>query len=253
VEEEKRIDGDVSITIIIRTCMTQIYKLDQYPDIQFASDRSLLIKVGEEISRENHENVHKIFLLLSSSKIEGVQSIHPAYNSILITFDPCVVHPHRINEIITSLLQQENSLTMPESRIIKIPVCYDDEYALDISIVAKHNSLTIEQVIQFHSEPEYFVYFLGFSPGFPYLGEMPKEIATPRLATPRLTVPEGSVAIGGDQTGIYPLASPGGWNIIGRTPLKLFSPDKEEPTLLRMGDKIKFIPITKKEFEEQKN
>ena len=228
-------------------------QLDKYPDIQFASDRSLLIKVGEEISRENHEKVHKIFLLLSTSEIQGIQSIHPAYNSILITFDPCIVHPHRINEIITSLLQQENSITIPESRIIKIPVCYEDEYALDISNVAKHNSLTIDQVIQFHTQPEYLVYFLGFSPGFPYLGKMPKEISTPRLASPRLKVPEGSVAIGGDQTGIYPLSSPGGWNIIGRTPLKLFSHNKEEPTLLKMGDKIIFVPITKKEFQQQKN
>lgn len=226
---------------------------DKYPDIQFAGDRSLLIKVGEEISRANHEKVHKIFLLLSSLKVQGIQSIHPAYNSILITFDPCIVHPHRINEIITSLLQQENSITIPESRIIKIPVCYEDEYALDISNVAKHNSLTIERVIQFHSQPEYLVYFLGFSPGFPYLGEMPKEISTPRLASPRLKVPEGSVAIGGDQTGIYPISSPGGWNIIGRTPLKLFSPDKEVPTLLKMGDKVKFVPITKKEFQQLKN
>ncbi|MFA5803165.1 MAG: 5-oxoprolinase subunit PxpB [Melioribacteraceae bacterium] len=228
-------------------------QLNKYPDIQFANDRSLLIKVGKEISRENHEKVHKIFLLLNSSKIEGIQSIHPAYNSILITFDPCIISPHRINEIITSLFEQENSVTIPESRIITIPVCYEDEYALDISNVAKQNSLTIDQVIQFHSQPEYLVYFLGFSPGFPYLGEMPKEIATPRLASPRLKVPEGSVAIGGDQTGIYPLSSPGGWNIIGRTPLKLFSPDKEEPTLLRMGDKVKFVPITKKEFQQLKN
>lgn len=228
-------------------------QLDKYPDIQFAGDRSLLIKVGEEISRENHEKVHKIFLLLSSLKVQSIQSIHPAYNSILITFDPCVVHPYQIKEIITSLLQQENSVTIPESKIIKIPVCYSDEYALDISNVAKQNSLTIDQVIQFHSQPEYLVYFLGFSPGFPYLGEMSKEIATPRLATPRLKVTEGSVAIGGDQTGIYPISSPGGWNIIGRTPLKFFSPDKEEPTLLKMGDKIKFIPITKKEFQQLKN
>lgn len=228
-------------------------QLEIYPNIQFASDRSLLIKVGEEISRENHEKVFRIFLFLSSSKIQGIQSIHPAYNSVLVTFDPCIVHPHQINEIITSLLQQENSVTIPESRIIKIPVCYEDEYALDISNVAKHNFLTIEQVIQVHSQPEYLVYFLGFSPGFPYLGEMPKEIATPRLQTPRIKVPAGSVAIGGDQTGIYPLSSPGGWNIIGRTPLRLFSTDKEDPTLLKMGDKIKFVPITKNKFEQMKN
>lgn len=230
-----------------------VLQLDQYPDIQFVSDRSLLIKVGEEISRENHKRIHRIFLLLKASKVLGIQSIHPAYNTILITFDPCIVHPHRIHENIISLLQQENTVTISESRTIKIPVCYEGEYSLDISIVAKHNSLTIEQVIGFHTQPEYLVYFLGFSPGFPYLGEMPTEIATPRLASPRLKVPEGSVAIGGDQTGIYPISSPGGWNIIGRTPLKLFSLDNEEPTLLRMGDKIKFIPITKKEFHKLKN
>ena len=227
--------------------------LNKYPDIQFASDRSLLIKIGEAISRENHEKVLKLFFLLSASKVQGIQSIHPAYNSILITFDPCFVHPHQINEIITSLLQQENSVTIPESRIINIPVCYEDEFAMDILKVARYNSLTVDQVIQFHSQPEYLIYFLGFSPGFPYLGQMPKEISMPRLLTPRLKVPEGSVAIGGDQTGIYPVASPGGWNIIGRTPLTLFSPDKKEPTLLRMGDKIKFVPITKKEFQQLKN
>jgi KipI family sensor histidine kinase inhibitor len=228
-------------------------QLDKYPDIQFAGDRSLLIKVGDEISHELHERVFKIFLLIRSAKLSSIQSIHPAYNSILITFDPCIIHPHEISESVKALLTKESSVNISDPRIIEIPVCYDEEFALDISVVAKHNSLTIKQVIQFHSRQEYLVYFLGFSPGFPYLGEMPKEIATPRLANPRSKVPEGSVAIGGDQTGVYPLSSPGGWNIIGRTPLKLFSHNKEEPTLLKMGDKIKFIPITKKEFQQLKN
>ncbi len=225
----------------------------KYPYIQFASDRSILIKIGDEISREIHERVLNFFLLIGSAKLSGIQSIHPAYNSILITFDPCIIHPHEISESVKALLTRESSVNIHDPRIIEIPVCYDEEFALDISVVARHNSLTIEQVIQIHSQPEYLVYFLGFSPGFPYMGEMPKEIATPRLQTPRIKVPEGSVAIGGDHTGIYPLSSPGGWNIIGRTPLRLFSPDKEEPTLLKMGDKIKFIPITRKEFEELKN
>ncbi|MHB8904561.1 MAG: 5-oxoprolinase subunit PxpB, partial [Melioribacteraceae bacterium] len=158
-----------------------------------------------------------------------------------------------IKDKIKSLLTEERSVKTPPPEVIEIPVCYDEEFAPDISIVAKHNSLTIEQVIQIHSQPEYLVYFLGFSPGFPYLGEMPKEIVTPRLLTPRLKVPAGSVAIGGDHTGIYPISSPGGWNIIGRTPLRLFSPENENPTLLKMSDRIKFVPITKKEFEQLKN
>jgi inhibitor of KinA len=225
----------------------------KYPDIQFASDRSILIKVGDEISREIHERVIRFFLLIGFAGIRGIQSIHPAYNSILISFDSFIIHPHEINDKLKSLLTEESSVIIPEPGIIEIPVCYDEEFALDISVVAKHNSLTIEQVIQIHSRPEYLVYFLGFSPGFPYLGEMPKEIATPRLETPRIKVPAGSVAIGGDHTGIYPLSSPGGWNIIGRTPLRLFSPEKEDPTLLKMGYKIKFVQITKSKFEQMKN
>ena len=225
----------------------------KYPVIQFASDRSLLVKLGDEISREIHEKVLKYFLLISSAGIRGLQSIHPAYNSILITFDSFLIHPHDINDRVKLLFTKEGPVNISASRIIEIPVCYDEEFAPDISLVAKHNSLTTEHVIQIHSQPEYLVYFLGFSPGFPYLGEMPKEIATPRLQTPRIKVPAGSVAIGGGHTGIYPLSSPGGWNIIGRTPLRLFSPEEEDPTLLKMGDRIKFVPITKKEFEQLKN
>ena len=228
-------------------------QLEIYPNIQFASDRSLLIKLGNEISREIHERVLKFFVLITSARIRGLQSIHPAYNSILITFDSFMISHNEIKDKIKSLLTEERSVKTPPPEVIEIPVCYDEEFAPDISIVAKHNSLTIEQVIQIHSQPEYLVYFLGFSPGFPYLGEMPKEIVTPRLLTPRLKVPAGSVAIGGDHTGIYPISSPGGWNIIGRTPLRLFSPENENPTLLKMSDRIKFVPITKKEFEQLKN
>jgi inhibitor of KinA len=221
-----------------------------YPEIQFASDRSILIRAGSDISREIHERVLKYFLLIRSAGIRGVQSINPAYNSILITFDSFIIHPNAISDRIKTLLTKTESVAAPTTRLIEIPVCYDEEFALDISNVADQNSLTIEEVIQIHTQPEYLVYFMGFSPGFPYLGDMPKEISTPRLQTPRVKVPAGSVAIGGDHTGIYPVTSPGGWNIIGRTPLKLFSPENEDPTLLKMGDKIKFVPISKIKFKE---
>ena len=120
--------------------------------------------------------------------------------------------------------------------------------APDLGDVAAHNGLSVEEVIRIHARSEYLVYFLGFSPGFPYLGDLPTELATPRLKTPRLRVPAGSVAIGGSQTGIYPVDSPGGWRLIGRTPLPLFSPEKDPPTLLQMGDRVHFVPITMKEF-----
>ena len=121
--------------------------------------------------------------------------------------------------------------------------------APDLEDVAAHNGLSVEDVIRIHARQEYLVYFLGFSPGFPYLGDLPTELATPRLKTPRLRVLTGSVAIGGSQTGIYPVDSPGGWRLIGRTPLSLFSPEKDPPTLLRMGDRVHFVPITMKEFD----
>lgn len=220
------------------------------PYVQFASDRSILITVGKGISRECHADVFRLFLLLTSKKNSCVQTIHPAYNSILVTFDPMNIVPEEMLAMVQSIVQQKDTVTLSEPRRVEIPVCYEEAFAPDLMDVAKHNELTIEEVIHIHSSPEYLVYFMGFSPGFPYLGEMPDEIATPRLQTPRLKVPAGSVAIGGRQTGIYPVASPGGWRLIGRTPLKLFSPEKNPPTLLQMGDQVRFVPITKNEFDK---
>ena len=147
-------------------------------------------------------------------------------------------------------MQQIDSVQVPESRRIEIPVCYDEELGPDLNDVARHSHLTVGEVVQRHSSTEYLVYFLGFSPGFPYMGNMPKELATPRMGTPRRLVPAGSVAIGGHQTGIYPVASPGGWRIIGRTPIKLFRPEEPEPTLLQMGDLVRFKAIDKNEFHQ---
>ena len=226
---------------------------EKYPQVFFASDRSVLIKTGDTISEKNHETVHNYFDLFSLNPAAGTQSIHPAYNSILLTFDPAVINPAEFLSEVKLKLLNAIPFIYPDKHLIEIPVCYDEEFAPDISIVANHNSITVEKVIEIHCTPEYLVYFLGFSPGFPYLGGMSHSISTPRLQTPRIKVPEGSVAIGGDHTGIYPLSSPGGWNIIGRTPLKLFSPEKKEPTLLKLGYKIKFIPISKEEFFEMKN
>ncbi|MCX6630649.1 MAG: 5-oxoprolinase subunit PxpB, partial [Candidatus Solibacter sp.] len=132
----------------------------------------------------------------------------------------------------------------PEPRHIEIPVRYGGEFGPDLSDVARHTGLTEERVVQLHSAAEYLVYFVGFATCFPYLGGLPPELATPRLAAPRKHVPVGSVAIGGAQAGIYPLASPGGWRLIGRTRLLLFDPSACPPPLLRMGDRVRFVPVT---------
>lgn len=224
-----------------------------YPQILFASDRSILIKTGCTISKESHAAVYKIFLLLTSLKIEGIQTIHPAYNSVLVTFNVLKVQQQKMLEILEEVVKEKNTVQLPEKRIVEIPVCYENEFAPDIRDVAGHNNITVDEVIAYHTRQKYLVYFLGFSPGFPYLGGMLKEISMPRLKTPRLKVPAGSVAIGGDQTGIYPVSSPGGWRIIGKTPEKLFSQENTPPTLLQMGDYVKFVSITPDEFENRLN
>ena len=211
-----------------------------------ASDRSLLVVLGEEISAEAHRKVLRLAPLLKSA--HGVVNVHPAYTSILIDFDPLAIGHRDLERMAAELNAQAVAAPLPEPRPVEIPVCYGGEYGPDLEEVAALHGRTAEDVAAIHASAEYLVYFLGFSPGFPYLGGMPESIAAPRLATPRRRVPAGSVAIGGRQTGVYPLASPGGWRIIGRTPLRLFRPDQDPPALLQMGDHVKFIPISKDDF-----
>ncbi len=223
------------------------------PRIEWVGDRSLLIRVGEGISRECQAAVSRLFRLLTTDKLGHILSIHPAYNSLLMTFDPMVAGPEETAEIVRALVGREDVVVLPEPRTVEIPVCYEGEMAPDLGDVAALSGRSVEEVIRLHSGTEYLVYFLGFSPGFPYLGDLPEELAAPRLKTPRLKVPAGSVAIGGSQTGIYPVDSPGGWRLIGRTPFPLFTPEKDPPTLLEMGDRVRFIPITLKEFRASRN
>jgi len=211
-----------------------------------ASDRSLLVVLGEEISAEAHRKVLRLAPLLKSA--HGVVNVHPAYASILVDFDPLAIGHRDVERVAAELNAQAAAAPMPEPCTVEIPVCYGGEYGPDLEEVAASNGRTSDEVVAIHSGAEYLVYFLGFSPGFPYLGGMPESIAAPRLATPRRRVPAGSVAIGGRQTGVYPVASPGGWRLIGRTPLRLFQPDQEPPVSLQMGDHVKFIPISKGDF-----
>jgi len=211
--------------------------------VEDASDRSLLLVFDDRISLAAHRDVLRLTPLLGS--VRGGVNVHPAYASILIDFDPLRICRFDVERAATELAAQAAAAPLPEPRTVDIPVAYGGEAGPDLEAVAALTGHTPDDVVAIHSNAEYLVYFLGFSPGFPYLGGLPESIAAPRLETPRRRVPAGSVAIGGHQTGVYPIASPGGWRIIGRTPLRLFEPDADPPVLLRMGDHVRFVPIEK--------
>ena len=216
-----------------------------------ASDHSVQVSFGDTIAVEHHEKVAAITRLLldrASDTSTGILNIHPAYASVLVSFDPRRATHAAIQELIRKCAEDLEAAPA-QGRLIEIPVCYGGEFGPDLEYVAEWNGLTCEDVVRLHSSAEYRVFFLGFCPGFPYLGGMPEAIATPRFDVPRTVVPAGSVAIGGSQTGIYPLASAGGWRVIGRTSLRLFQPDRDPPTLLWMGDRLKFVPVTRDQYE----
>jgi inhibitor of KinA len=204
-----------------------------------SSDRSLLLVFDDRISMAAHREVLRLTPRLRSMR--GITNVHPAYASILIDFDPLRIDRGDVARTAAELFAEAAAAPWPEPRTVEIPVAYGGEYGPDLEAVAALTGHTPDEVIALHCSAEYLVYFLGFSPGFPYLGGMPESIAAPRLDTPRRRVPAGSVAIGGRQTGVYPMASPGGWRIIGRTPLRLFEPAADPPVLLRMGDHVRFV------------
>ena len=210
-------------------------------EIRPASDRSLLVSLGEAISIDLHREVLR-FLRAFETVPPGILNLHPAFASVLLDFDPRRWSHAAVEDLVNERLAAAEGSAAPETRAVEIPVRYGGEFGPDLEDVARHTGLAPGEVIRLHAGGCYLVYFLGFSPGFPYLGGMPPELATPRLAAPRKRVPAGSVAIGGSQTGVYPAESPGGWRIIGRTALRLFDPQAVPPALLRAGDSVRFVP-----------
>jgi len=213
-------------------------------------DSALLIEFGDIISLEVNRKVIALSETILKADIQGVEELVPTYRSLLVRFNPLNISYEklvfRIRDIEKTL---KESTTKIEGRRIVIPVAYGGSYGPDLTYVAHYHGLTEEQVVKLHSEREYMIYMIGFVAGFPYLGEVPDEIATPRLEKPRLKVPAGSVGIAEKQTGIYPCEAPGGWRIIGRTPIKLFDPLRQPPTLLKPGNTVKFKQISEKEFQ----
>ncbi len=229
-------------------------------------DSALILRVGSQLEDAAEETLNEVLEVrgrLEDAHIPGVIELAPAYTTVAIFFDPLRViddgaEPDRIIELLIQKIRE--SLPPGERkrrkktaiRTVEIPVCYDPEFALDLEHVAQHAHISPSELVDLHSTADYRVHCLGFTPGFPYLAGLPKKLATPRRATPRKEISGGSVAIGGAQAGIYPLRSPGGWNVIGRTPLRLFDPEKDPPAVLRAGDRVRFRAITRDEFEALK-
>ncbi|MDO4338945.1 MAG: 5-oxoprolinase subunit PxpB [Eubacteriales bacterium] len=214
-----------------------------------AGDSSLLVEFGKEISPEINRRIAATVQLMRDQSIEGVVDVIPAFCSLLINYDPRVVSYENITARIQGLLKLDAKAGGGTKKIYEIPVCYGGEYGPDIDNIAKHAGLTQEEVIQIHSSRDYLIYMLGFLPGFCYLGGLDERIHTPRLANPRLKINAGSVGIGGSQTGIYPLDSPGGWQLMGMTPVKTYDPEREVPILVEAGDYIRFVPIDEEEYK----
>jgi len=220
------------------------------PQICIASDQSLLIYFGNRITLEAHEQVRRLLRLLELEPIAGVRNLHPAYCSLLVKFDALRWRHEELERKLREYLRRLEEVPLPEPKQVEIPVCYGGEFGPDLNEVARLHGMTPERVVELHASTTYLVYFLGFVPGFAYLGELPEALMTPRLGTPRKKVPAGSVGIAGNQTGVYPFATPGGWRLLGLTPFAMFRADRDGLSLLSIGDRVRFVPIGRERFAE---
>jgi len=227
-------------------------KTKPYESVRYLpfGDSALIVEFGDVISLEINRKVVALNEAILKAEIQEVEELVPTYRSLLVRYNPLKTSYEQVVFRIKGIEKMlEGSPAEVKGRKIIIPVVYGKEYGPDLTYVAQNHGLVEEQVIKLHSEKEYRVYMIGFVAGFPYLGEVADEIATPRLETPRLKVPAGSVGIAEKQAGIYPCEAPGGWRIIGKTPLKLFNPMQQPPALVKPGDTVKFKPISEKEFK----
>lgn len=219
-------------------------------------DRAIVLEFSDKIDLESMKSVQNFAALLDKVQPSWMIEYIPAYTTITIFYKIQPVFSNKqspyetISKEIDALFLNAINIPDEQSRVVRIPVLYGDEYGPDLNYVAKYNHLTEEDVINIHTTGDYTVHMIGFSPGFPFIGGMSTKIAVPRRNTPRLSIPARSVGIAGSQTGVYPIETPGGWQLIGRTPLELFLPDQEIPSLLKAGDKIEFYQITKNEYDE---
>ncbi len=221
-------------------------------------DRGIMITLGDAIDEVTNRRVRAISALLDARALPCIADQVPAFASIALHYDPALVagaeedgSPYeRLVTSLDGILADLHENEMPPARLVEIPVCYGGaDLGPDLDDVARQHSIGVDDVIRAHSNGDYLVYMVGFMPGFAYLGGLAPELATPRRSSPRTAVPAGTVGIGGQQTGVYPLVSPGGWNLIGRTPLRIFDATRENASLLEAGDRVRFVPISRKDFD----
>lgn len=217
-----------------------------------AGDHALVAEFGNEISKEINEKVRAFAYLLDKERINGIAETVPTYRSLMIHYNPLIIDRKSLISELKKREEKLENLELPPPMVTEIPTLYGEKYGPDLKDVAKHAGMSVEEVIKIHSSTEYLIYMLGFTPGFPYLGGMDPRIAAPRLENPRTKIQRGSVGIADTQTGIYSLDSPGGWKLIGWTPLPLFNPEGPSSFLLKAGDYIKFRPIDQEEYENLK-
>jgi len=226
--------------------------LYEEPLFRIEGDKGLLVEYGDEINPKINQKVRSVMYVLSQNTPKGIEELIPTYRSLIIIYDPLKTNPDKLKRKIMAIEREISNVKIPPPSTVKVPVCYGGELGPDLEFVARYHNLSANEVISLHTKPSYQIYMLGFTPGFPFLGGLPKELHTPRLDTPRMKVPAGSVGIANGQTGIYPIESPGGWQIIGRTPLKVFNINRSNPFLFKAGDILIFESISFDEYKKIK-
>ncbi len=217
------------------------------PRFLHAGDQALVIELGDAIDPDLNRRVRNLRLAIENAEVTGVFDLVPSYRSLLVYYDPIRTSAKDLENALARIESKVDEASLEKPRVVYIPTLYGGEYGPDLEFVAEHGGVPADEVVEAHSGIHYLIYMVGFSPGFPYLGGLDERLHTPRLETPRTEIQAGSVGIAGSQTGVYPVASPGGWRLIGRTPLKLFDPGVNPPSLLVAGDYVRFAPLESEE------
>jgi len=213
------------------------------PTYLLAGDQTLVVELGDDISPEINGKVHELMRSVESCDIDGIVDLVPTYRSLMIQYDPGQISVSDLQTLLSEFEFEDVGGAVERSTIVHVPTLYGGECGPDLDSVAEHAGLTSEEVVAIHAGTDYLVYMMGFTPGFPYLGGLPEQLVTPRLPTPRAKIPAGSVGIAESQTGVYPISSPGGWRLIGRTPLRLFDAERDPPALIAAGNYVRFVPL----------
>lgn len=222
------------------------------PIFRIAGDRGLLMEFGNAVDPGINQKIRAMVMALDGNPPRGIVEVIPTYCAIIVVYDPCLTDPATLTPILSAMAGALETMEIPAPETTVLPVCYHSSLGPDLEGLAKRHNLTVDEVIHIHTAPLYPIYMIGFTPGFPYLGGLAEQLYTPRLDSPRKKVPAGSVGIANNQTGIYPIESPGGWQLIGRCPIKLFDPQRKNPIFLKAGNLLKFKAIDLDEYEKIK-